>query len=195
MGLENTIRMSKIRIKGRDIERQTITVDRVPPNENAILTLSPNARYLERQREMLLMLRDRPLAHHDSLLKLTEPGNRQQREKLWPRFELEEVENWTVLTGDSDGTEEQRMFVRRALSTPDFAILQGPPGSGKTTAIIELIAQCALQNKRVLLCGSLASIDNVLTRIISKPNLARLYLMRISRKEGIHDEGVHHLFI
>ena len=45
----------------------------------------------------------------------------------------------------------------------DFAILQGPPGSG-TTAIIELIAQCALQNKRVLLCGSTqASIDNVLT--------------------------------
>lgn len=196
-GLKNTIRMSKIRIKGRDIERQTITVDRVPPNENAILTLSPNARYLERQREMLLMLRDRPLAHHDSLLKLTEPGNKQQREKLWPKFELEEVENWTVLTGDSDGTEEQRMFVRRALSTPDFAILQGPPGSGKTTAIIELIAQCALQNKRVLLCGSTqASIDNVLTRIISKPNLARLVSpMRIGRKEGIYDEGVHHLVL
>ena len=196
-GLESKVRMTKIRIKGRDIERQTITVDRVPPNENAILTLSPNARYLERQREMLLMLRDRPLAHHDSLLKLTEPGNRQQREKLWPKFELEKVENWTVLTGDSDGTEEQRMFVQRALSTPDFAILQGPPGSGKTTAIIELVAQCALQNKRVLLCGSTqASIDNVLTRIISKPNLARLVSpMRIGRKEGIHDEGVHHLVL
>ena len=27
------------------------------------------------------------------------------------------------------------------LATPDYAILQGPPGSGKTTAIIELIAQ------------------------------------------------------
>jgi hypothetical protein len=196
-GLKNSIKMSKIRIKGRDIERQTITVDRVPPNENAILTLSPNAKYLERQREMLLMLRDRPLAHHDSLLKLTEQGNKQQREKLWPKFELEEVENWTVLTGDSNGTEEQHMFVRRALSTPDFAILQGPPGSGKTTAIIELIAQFALQNKRVLLCGSTqASIDNVLTRIISKPNLARLISpMRIGRKDGIYDEGVHHLVL
>lgn len=196
-GLESKVKMTKIRIKGRDIERQTITVDRVPPNENAILTLSPNAKYLERQREMLLMLRDRPLAHHDSLLKLTEPGNLQQREKLWPKFKLENIENWTVLTGDSDGTEEQRRFVQRALSTPDFAILQGPPGSGKTTAIIELIAQCAMQNKRVLLCGSTqASIDNVLTRIISKPNLARLVSpMRIGRKEGIHDEGVHHLVL
>ena len=130
-------------------------------------------------------------------MKLTEPGNRQQRQKLWPKFELEKVENWTVLTGDSDGTEEQRMFVQRALSTPDFAILQGPPGSGKTTAIIELIVQCALQNKRVLLCGSTqASIDNVLTRIISKPNLARLVSpMRIGKKDGIYDEGVHHLVL
>ena len=49
-------------------------------------------------------------------------------------------------------------------------------GSGKTTAIIELIAQCAKQGKRVLLCGSTqASIDNVLTRIMAKKHLAEAY--------------------
>ena len=45
----------------------------------------------------------------------------------------------------------------------------------ETTAIIELIAQCAKQGKRVLLCGSTqASIDNVLTRIMAKSHLVRL---------------------
>tara|TARA_B100000029_G_scaffold514395_1_gene617043 strand:- start:147 stop:3881 length:3735 start_codon:yes stop_codon:yes gene_type:complete len=199
---EIEIKMTTIRIKGRDIERQTITVDRVPPNENAILTLTPNVKYLERQRDMLLMLRDQPLAHHDRLLRLTERGNFNEREELWSDFEPQDITDWKVLVEKNDGTlndgtEEQRMFVKRALSTPDFAILQGPPGSGKTTAIIELITQCALQNKRVLLCGSTqASIDNVLTRIIAKDQLARLISpLRIGWKRGIYDEGVHHLVL
>ena len=104
---EIEVKMTTIRIKSRDIERQTITVDRVPPNENAILTLSPNAKYLERQRDMLLMLRDKPLAHHDKLLRLTEQGNEKERDKLWSDFELIDIkdEDWKVLTDDSyDGT-------------------------------------------------------------------------------------------
>ena len=195
---EIEVKMTKIRIKSRDIERQTITVDHIPPNSNAILTLSPNAKYLERQRDMLLMLRDKPLAHHDKLLRLTEQGNQKERDKLWSDFELQEITDWKILTDDKyDGTSEQREFVRRALSTPDFAILQGPPGSGKTTAIIELITQFALQNKKVLLCGSTqASIDNVLTRIKGKSHLSRLISpLRIGRKTGIYDEGVHELVL
>ena len=195
---EIEVKMTTIRIKSRDIERQTITVDRVPTNPDAILTLSPNAKYLERQRDMLLMLRDQPLAHHDRLLRLTEKGNQKQRDELWSEFELDEVDDWKVLTEEKyDGTLEQRQFVKRALSTPDFAILQGPPGSGKTTAIIELITQFALQKKRVLLCGSTqASIDNVLTRITSKSHLSRLISpLRIGRTQGIYDEAVHHLVL
>ena len=203
-GSTYTTKMTTLRIKQKDIERQTITVDQVPPNEDAILTLKPNTRYLERQRDMLMMLRDRPLFHHDGLLKLTEVGTENQRESLWPDFSPHEIadEDWEVLKPREngtlyDGTEEQREFVCTALSTPDYAILQGPPGSGKTTAIIELIAQCAKQGKRVLLCGSTqASIDNVLTRIMAKSHLARLISpLRIGWKGGIHDENVHSLVL
>jgi hypothetical protein len=197
-------KMTSLRIKQKDIERQTITVDQVPPYEHAILTLKPNTRYLERQRDMLMMLRDRPLYHHDGLLKLTEVGTEKKRESLWPEFAPREVkeEDWEVLKkrddgGLYDGTTEQRQFVCTALATPDYAILQGPPGSGKTTAIIELIAQCAKQGKRVLLCGSTqASIDNVLTRIMAKQHLAELISpLRIGWKGGIYDENVHSLVL
>jgi len=50
---------------------------------------------------------------------------------------------WEVIKEDEkrDGYAEQREFVEKALNTPDFAILEGPPGSGKTTVILELICQ------------------------------------------------------
>lgn len=54
---------------------------------------------------------------------------------------------------DRGGTVEQRRFVEKALNTPNFMLLEGPPGSGKTTAICELILQMAEQGKRVLLCA------------------------------------------
>ena len=43
------------------------------------------------------MLRDKPLAHHDKLLRLTEQGNQKERDRLWPDFELLEVNDWKVL--------------------------------------------------------------------------------------------------
>ena len=142
---------------------------------------------------MLQILRDYPLPHHDALLKLTEQGTDDSRNKLWQSFDSLEELQWKILTRDTDGTEQQRDFVRKAVSTPDFAILQGPPGSGKTTAIIELIAQLAAQNKKVLLCGSTqASIDNVLLRIKENGSLKKLISpLRIGRVEGIYDPGVH----
>ncbi|NJK33087.1 MAG: AAA family ATPase [Deltaproteobacteria bacterium] len=70
-----------------------------------------------------------------------------------------------------DGTDEQRRFVGIALATPDFAILEGPPGSGKTTAICELIAQLARRGQRVLLVASTnVAVDNVLERLLEWQN-------------------------
>jgi len=47
------------------------------------------------------------------------------------------------------------------MSTPNFMFLEGPPGSGKTTAISELIYQLLIRNKRVLLVASThVAVDN-----------------------------------
>ncbi len=186
-----------LKIISKDINSKTITIRKpyFKLKKDAVLSLQPNLFYIERQLEMLTTLRDYPLPHHDALLKLTEQGTDAQRDKLWEPFEPIDNPEWEVLTRETDGTGEQRDFVRKALSTPDFAILQGPPGSGKTTAIIELIVQLAKQNKKILLCGSTqASIDNVLLRIKDNEKLSRLICpLRIGRKEGIYDSGVHTL--
>ena len=55
---------------------------------------------------------------------------------------------WRFLIDDTRaGCNQQRDFVEKALATPDFAFLWGPPGSGKTTAICELVAQLAAKGK------------------------------------------------
>ncbi|MCB9231076.1 MAG: AAA family ATPase [Bacteroidia bacterium] len=78
--------------------------------------------------------------------------------------------DWIILTDDFiEGIKQQREFVRKALYSPDFAILDGPPGSGKTTTIIELVLQLAKLGKRILLCSSThVAIDNVLERILGE---------------------------
>lgn len=94
----------------------------------------------------------------------------------WDDFEPERLgdDDWVFLRTEGphdalrDGTDEQRRFVEIALATPDFAILEGPPGSGKTTAICELIVQAARRGQRVLLVASThVAVDNVLERIIA----------------------------
>lgn len=75
--------------------------------------------------------------------------------------------DWLILTDpDREGADEQRAFVRKALASPDVVLMEGPPGSGKTTVILELILQLLIRGKRVLLSSAThVAIDNLLERV------------------------------
>ncbi len=130
--------------------------------------LKPDTYQLDRQIEALNTLKICPLNHHLPLLRLFGPKDHDDWHK---ESGYENVEDWIVLNDpDFDGVEEQRNFVELALSSPDFALLEGPPGSGKTTTIIELILQLIRRGKRILLCSAThVAIDNVISRMID-PN-------------------------
>ncbi len=85
-----------------------------------------------------------------------------------PQLKIDE-DDWLFLTKtENPSTERQRMFVQRALATPDFALLWGPPGSGKTYTIMELIYQAAKRGMRVLFCASThVAIDQALERLLT----------------------------
>ncbi len=62
----------------------------------------------------------------------------------------------------------QQEAVRFALSAQDFAILHGPPGTGKTTTVVELIRQAIRRGEKVLACApSNLAVDNVLERLVA----------------------------
>jgi hypothetical protein len=138
------------------------------PPDNTILTVKVNTYQLRKQIEAISTLMRMPVGEQSKLIKLFE--DRQQTK--WQESERQRINDWFVITDEKrSGSKEQRLFVHQAINTPDFAILEGPPGSGKTTVILELICQLAKQGKRVLLCGSThVAIDNVLERLKEKRN-------------------------
>lgn len=133
------------------------------PPRGSQLTVRANTYSLRKQKEAIRALLQMPIGEQVNLIKLF--NNRDYTS--WHSPNTDQIREWFVLTdANRSGAIQQREFVGKAINTPEFAILEGPPGSGKTTVILELICQLALQGKRVLLCGSThVAIDNVLERL------------------------------
>jgi ATP-dependent RNA/DNA helicase IGHMBP2 len=64
--------------------------------------------------------------------------------------------------------DSQREAVVLALAAKDLAIIHGPPGTGKTTAVVELIRQAVAHGERVLACApSNLAVDNLLEKLLA----------------------------
>lgn len=152
--------------------------------ESQHLYLKADIREMANQRSALRALESKPFPENLSLVELMQNRDRKRweifRQLSSPKYD------WKVLTDPSfDGSEKQQQFVCTALATPDFAILDGPPGTGKTTTIRELILQLVLDGKRVLLAASTnAAINNVLERLRDEDKgKAPVYATRLGQKE------------
>ncbi|MFY9253773.1 MAG: AAA domain-containing protein [Fuerstiella sp.] len=62
----------------------------------------------------------------------------------------------------------QQEAVAFATSANDIAIIHGPPGTGKTTTVVEVIRQAVANGERVLACApSNTAVDNLLERLVA----------------------------
>jgi hypothetical protein len=76
---------------------------------------------------------------------------------------------------DTQLDEVQHQAVARALATPDIALIQGYPGSGKTRVVAELLRQSDRLGTRVLFVApTAAAIDRTLERLASDPSMRLL---------------------
>ncbi|TGO90065.1 hypothetical protein BPOR_0081g00180 [Botrytis porri] len=67
---------------------------------------------------------------------------------------------------DPSLNDSQKHAIKFALASREMALIHGPPGTGKTHTLIELILQMLKQNLRVLVCGpSNISVDNIVERL------------------------------
>ena len=149
---------------------------------------------LKRKREFAEMLRDAPGIQHAPLKQMLEPSH------VWQEAPAAEIaeDAWIdpSLKGNlMPGAEEQREFVRKALGTEDFALVWGPAGAGKTTAICEFIKQAVKRGRKVLMVGSThVAVDNVLEKFSPRQKVKvaavgdDVIAVRVGRADKVSEE-------
>src|SRR5215471_8952318 len=87
--------------------------------------------------------------------------------QLQPRF------NTIPVSPRSDFNAEQNLAVERAMQMQDYLLIHGPPGTGKTSVIAEIVKRFCQHGQRVMLAAfTNQAVDNMLKRL---------------DKEGFHD--------
>ncbi len=140
-----------------------VAVEEWPEATRLRLDLSPDER--TRQRQLSAMQIAKQLSGSSARLRDMLLGTRE------PRFdEPKAVEFFTDLN------RPQQDAVRFALSSRDIAILHGPPGTGKTTTLAEVVYQAVRQGLKVLACApSNTGVDNLLERLVEMiPSVIRV---------------------
>lgn len=94
--------------------------------------------------------------------------------------------------------ESQRQAVEKAINTQDLLLIQGPPGSGKTTIIVEMVRHFVKQGQRVLICSqSNHAVDNVLKKCLDlwydEEKTRRVQCLRIGNSNKVEDALLNNL--
>ncbi len=70
---------------------------------------------------------------------------------------------------DANLNESQRKAISFANSAKDIAVIHGPPGTGKTRTLVELIRQAVAKEQKVLVCApSNLGVDNLFERLLAR---------------------------
>ena len=166
-------------VEAVDEDRLTLYVDSLPRNAlptRGFLAVDTGASRSKMQREREALARVRfassRLANSGLPKLLVDPA------------EAEPVPTLDVASWVQDGLDEhKRSAVAHALASPHFTVVHGPPGTGKTTFIAELVAQELRRSPetRILLTSQThVAVDNALTQIRAVAPDARL--LRVGRQ-------------
>lgn len=163
-------------VSARNATSIEVAVDDWPDGDRFRLDLSPDEVTRKRQLAALRVVehsRGRVGALRDILL-----GEREPRfgTSLSAGSDADRASDRDASISGAPLNASQRGAIQFALTAEDLAIIHGPPGTGKTTTVVELICQAVARGAKVLACApSNTAVDNLLERLIA----ARQRVVRI----------------
>ncbi|MBK6760501.1 MAG: AAA family ATPase, partial [Ignavibacteria bacterium] len=115
------------------------------------------------------------------------PSSTVARHSLWTY--ITNIRPFVIDTTDFTLNASQNAAVDLALRANDVAIIHGPPGTGKTTTLVEVIRRCAQRARPVLVCApSNAAVDLLTERCAA----AGLDVVRLGNLARIDPEVMQH---
>ncbi|KYF48532.1 hypothetical protein BE04_37730 [Sorangium cellulosum] len=139
-------------------------------------------------RRMLEALEALAAGRHEAHLRLLDAL---LRPRELPPLDIEDraYERLGERTPDNDA---QHRAVALALASPDLCLIDGPPGTGKTTVICEIVRHLVARGERVLLVAPThVALDHVLQRIGDE---AGIYALRLGWPETV-DPAAHRFLV
>lgn len=133
-----------------------------------------------RIRDALHQTKIQPHAFFKSLITETDLINQQTfdtiGEELEKKLKITDTNPIKIEWFNQNLNESQRNAVEFALKQTHLAIIHGPPGTGKTTALVELILQLIERRMKLLVCASSnVAIDNVFSNLIKSDKFKNTY--------------------
>jgi hypothetical protein len=156
-----------------------------PVLEDGLAQLADAAGPLRRMVEALDAL---AVGHHEAHLRLLDALLRPaELPRLTPR-----AQPFPRLGDRGTDNDAQHRAVAMALACPDLCVIDGPPGTGKTTVICEIVRNLIARGERVLLVAPThVALDHVLKRMGDEPGV---YALRLGWPEMV-DPGAHDFLV
>ncbi|KAI5200916.1 DNA helicase [Aureobasidium subglaciale] len=130
----------------------------IPGGKLWLVKLANDVTYKRMNQTMNKMMK-MPESEHSTLMRVL--FGQSSAVSVQPRDMAKDLE-WM----DPSLNDSQKEAIKFALASSEVALIHGPPGTGKTHTLIELIRQCLKQNLRLLVCGpSNISVDNIVERL------------------------------
>ena len=142
-------------VSGRNVDSLDIAVEKWPTGQRFRLDLSPDE--ITRKRQIAAM----EIAENAA-------GRLGQLRDILLYDRVPVFESPVAMPSSESLNDSQQQAVEFSLSAQDLAIIHGPPGTVKTTTVVELIRQTVAGGERVLACApSNTAVDNLLERLVT----------------------------